>query len=198
MKNLLVSLIIGAVTVIAHSQEHKPTLLREPANWEFERFELPPSFAPTIPYKGVEELRFPPGFYKKDTATYFTYVFVAQLDDVTSISREDIGNYLLKYYKGLCGVVARDRKLVIDTTQITAAIKEKKGEPASEKIYDAAVNLFGVFTDGAALKLNLELRVMINAVARKTYLIILASPREKNDAVWKKLSEIQQKFTIPK
>jgi hypothetical protein len=29
-------------------------------NWQFERFVLPPEFAPDIPYNGAEELRFHP------------------------------------------------------------------------------------------------------------------------------------------
>jgi hypothetical protein len=112
MKRLLVSLFIISLSIAAWSQETKPQLLHEPVNWSFERFTLPPEFAPGIPYKGVEELRFSPGMFNKDSAAYFTYAFVAQLDNVTTISQNDIGDYLLKYFKGLCNNVARDRKLV--------------------------------------------------------------------------------------
>ena len=172
-------------------------MLKEPANWAFERFELPPSFAPGIPYKGVEELRFSPGMFNKDTITYFTYAFVTELDNVTSISQGDINDYLLKYFKGLCNSVAKDRKLVIDTTQVTAVVEKRKDIPASETIYNASVNLFGVFADGAPVKLNMEVKALMNPAAKKTYLIFIASPREKTDAVWNKLYEIQKKFTIP-
>ena len=197
MKKLVTFLLILSFSILVRSQETKPALLTEPANWEFERFELPPSFAPGITYKGVEELRFPPGFSKKDTATYFTYAFVAQLNDVTTISQNDIKDYLIKYYKGLSTVVAGDRKLKIDSSQINATLEKKKGVSASETIYNATVNLFGVFADGAALKLNLEVKVMIDAVAKKAYLVIIASPRDKSDAVWEKLYEIQKAFTVP-
>src|SRR6185436_3808510 len=84
-----------------------------------------------------------------------------------------------------------------DSSQITASVEKKKGVPANESIYNASVNLFGVFADGAALKLNLEVKVAIDAVAKKTWLIIIASPREKADPVWKKLYEIQKTFAIP-
>lgn len=198
MKKSFVLLIMASLHLAAHSQETKPTLLPEPANWEFERFELPPSVAPRIVYKGIEELRFPPGFAKKDTATYFTYAFIAQLDNVVAISQDDIKDYLVKYYKGLCNFVARDRKLSIDTTQIAATVEQKKDLPANDIMYNASVNLFGVFADGAALKLNLEIKSLINPVARKTYLVLIASPLEKTDAVWKKLYEIRQQFTMPK
>ena len=198
MKNLFASLIfIFSLTTCAQAQDAKPQLLFEPAGWEFERFTLPPQFAPAIPYKGAEELRFSPGMFNKDSAAYFTYVFVAQLDDVTAISQNDINDYLLKYFKGLCAATARDRKLVIDTTQINAVVEKKKGTAVNETIYNASMNIFGVFADGAPVKLNMEVKVLMNAAAKKTYLIFIASPREKTDAVWKKLYAIQKDFKIP-
>src|SRR6266480_3357254 len=141
MKNCLASLIfIVSVSIAARSQETKPQLLKEPANWTFERFTLPPEFAPDFPYKGVEELRFSPGMFNKDSTTYFTYAFVAQLDNVATISQNDIRDYLLKYFKGLCSSTAKNRKLVIDTTRITVTVEKKKGTAANEIIYNASLN----------------------------------------------------------
>jgi hypothetical protein len=198
MKNLLASLIfILTVSIAARSQESKPQLLHEPAGWTFERFTLPPGFAQDFPYKGVEELRFSPGMFNKDTATYFTYAFVARLDDVTAISQNDIRNYLLKYFRGLCSSTAKECKLVIDTTQITVTVEKKKDTPGNEIIYNASLNVFGVFADGAPVKLNTEIKILTDPAAKKAYLIFIASPREKTDAVWKKLYEIQKGFTMP-
>jgi hypothetical protein len=197
MKNLFAPLIFISVSIAAPAQDNKPQLLNEPASWEFERFALPPAFAPGIPYKGAEELRFSPGMFNKDSVNYFTYVFVAELDNTTSISQTDIRDYLLKYYKGLCSATANDRKLTIDTTQITAAVEKKKNAPAKETIYNASLDIFGVFADGAPVKLNMEIKVILDAAAKKTYLFFIASPREKTDPIWKKLYGIREKFTIP-
>ena len=198
MKNFFAFLISIVLSIAAQTQEHKPQLLNEPATWQFERFELPPAFAPDILYKGAEELRFSPGMFKKDSADYFTYVFVAELDNVTAVSQADIRNYLLKYYKGLCNAAAKDHKLTIDTTQITAAVEKKKDAPAKETIYNAFVNIFGVFADGAPVKLNMEIKIMVGTTAKKTYLFFIASPREKTDPIWKKLYQVREQFTIPK
>jgi len=198
MKNFVTFLIlIGSFTIAAKSQEAKPQLLKEPANWAFERFPLPPEFAPDIPYKGVEELRFSPGMFNKDSATYFTYAFVAQLDNVTTVSQNNIRDYLLKYFKGLCNSTAKNRKLVIDTSQIAVSTEKKKGAAVNENIYNASVNLFGVFTDGAAVKLNMEVKVFMNTPAKRIYLLFIASPREKTDVLWKNLYEIQREFVVP-
>ncbi len=198
MKNFLLSLaFIFSLSLAAQDQQVKPQLLKEPADWSFERFELPPSFAPGFPYKGAEELRFSPGMFKKDSATYFTYAFVAELDNTVSISQNNISDYLLNYFRGLCSVTAKDRKLVIDTTKISVSVEKKKGTPGNETIYNASLNVFGVFTDGAPVKLNAEVKVLMNDAAKKAYLVFIISPREKTHAIWKKLYTIQKDFTIP-
>src|SRR4249920_1820025 len=112
MKNLFTFLaIIISVSLAAQNQPAKPQLLKEPADWAFERFELPPSFAPGFPYKGAEELRFSPGMFNIDSTSYFSYAFVAELDNRTTVSQSDVSDYLLNYFKGLCSVTAKDRKL---------------------------------------------------------------------------------------
>jgi hypothetical protein len=194
MKNAIVSFMFFiACSSFTNAQQAKPQILKEPANWEFERFPLPPVFAPAIPYKGAEELRFSPGMFKKDSADYFTYIFAAELNDITTISETEIKDYLLSYFKGLCGATARDRKLAIDTTQISVVIKKNKHAPVGETIYDATVNLFGVFADGAPVKLNMEINSVVNGRSKKLYLFFIASPREKNDPVWIELYEIRKK-----
>ena len=197
MKNLVAIAAFVISTLITHAQEHKAQLLMQPANWEFERFPLPPAFAPSITYKGVEELRFAPGMFVKDSSLYFTYVFVVQLDDVVSISEAEIRDYLLNYYRGLCRVTAKDRKLVVDTTQITVSVKEQRNLPANEKIYDASADIFGVFADGAPVKLNLEIKALADSPGRRTYLYILASPREKSDPTWNTLLQLRGEFRLP-
>src|ERR1043165_9818509 len=103
MKKIMFTFIIISAYFCANSQENKPQILLEPTNWEFEKFGLPPVFAPQITYKGFEEIRFAPGMFNKDSANYFTYVFVAALDTLTTIAEKDVKDYLLYYFKGLCG-----------------------------------------------------------------------------------------------
>ena len=196
MKNIVAILIFTVSFSLTHGQE-KPQLLKEPDTWAFERFALPPVFAPNIPFRGVEELRFSPGMFKKDSTDYFTYAFAAQLDSTTSISQDGIRNYLLNYFRGLCRSTANDRKLGIDTSKIAVFVEKKRGLPRSKIIYNALLNIFGVFADGAPVKLNMEVKVLTSSAAKKTYLIFIASPREKTDNVWTKLYKIQKDFVIP-
>jgi hypothetical protein len=192
----IITVILASLSIFARAQQTQPQLLKEPANWQFERFALPPAFAPDFPYKGAEELRFSPGMFKKDSSEYFTYAFVAQLDNTAYISQNSIADYLLRYFKGLCATTAKERKLTVDTSKISVRI-EKKKDAAHENIYNVWLNVFGVFDDGAPVKLNMEVKVLTDAKASSAYLFFIASPHPKTDAIWKKLYEIRKNFTIP-
>ena len=197
MKKLILFVCIEiGLSSLLNAQNQAPQLLKQPANWEFERFSLPPDFAPNIPYKGAEELRFSRGMFVKDSANYFTYAFVAELDNTNSVSQDDIKNYLLNYFRGLCGSTAKKRNLSIDTSKITVSI-EKKNVTGKDVFYNATLNIFGVFADGAPVKLNMEIKVMYNKQVSKIYLVFIASPLNKTDTIWIELHSIQNNFIMP-
>jgi len=197
MRKIIAALLfITSISSAAKSQDAKAEFLKEPSTWSFESFPLPPVFSPDFPYKGVEELRFSPGMFKKDSLDYFSYAFVAQLDNTTAIMQSEIKNYLLTYFKGLCGSTAKERKLSIDTSQITVSIEKKNNVPPGVPIYNALLNIFGVFADGAPVTLNAEIKVLNNINTKNTYLVFIASPRKKTDDIWKQLYKIQSGFSI--
>jgi hypothetical protein len=173
------------------AQTVKPELLKGPANWQFEQFALPPSFSAAFPYHGMEELRFSPGMFNKDSSDYFSYAFVARLDHSTAFSQEDVKNYLLIYFKGLCASTGKRRNLPVDTSKITVSV-EKSGSAT----YNATLNIFGVFADGAPVVLNAEIKVVSDRNAQKTYLVYIASPQEKTQAIWQQLHQIQSGFAL--
>lgn len=195
-KTFLVSIFASCLLFAAHAQS-KPSLLVTPADWQFEQFSLPPVFAPTLPYKGIEELRFSPGMFKKDATDYFTYVFVARFDGTKNVSQADINNYLLTYYKGLCSKTAADRKLnPVDTSAISVSLQRKK-TTNKETVYNVLLHAFGVFADGAPVTLNMEVKVMTDVAGQRVYLLFIVSPQPKTDAVWQELYKVQQEFVIP-
>jgi hypothetical protein len=85
MKNLIL-LFFCLATIPVQGQDstkaefdgHKweaPYQLSIPKDWGVERFLIPISFAPQISYKGVEDIRFAPGWAKIKTDEYWTYAF---------------------------------------------------------------------------------------------------------------------------
>ena len=189
-------LLFLSVLLVAYAQP-KPVLLPAPADWQFEQFSLPPIFAPTVPYKGLEELRFSPDMFKKDAPNYFTYAFSARLDNTTNVSQADISNYLLTYFRGLCSKTAADRKLApVDTTAIAVAIAPK-GSAAPASIYEITLHAFGVFTDGAPITLNMEAKVLADPADRRVYVLFIVSPQPKTAPIWQQLHDLQKNFVVP-
>jgi len=197
MKNLITALIFSLfASLTLKAQNTKAEFLKEPSAWEFERFSLPPPFSSNFPYKGVEELRFSPGMFKKDSSDYFSYAFVAQLENTSSITESEVKNYLLTYFKGLCASTAKQRNLSIDTSQINVSIEKKNKIPDNSVIYNTVLDVFGVFTDGAPVTLNAEVKVLNDLQVKRTYLVFIASPKEKTDNIWQQLYAVQKGFKI--
>lgn len=196
MKKAWLFVVLASATLTLSAQS-KPLLLTAPATWRFEQFSLPPEFAPAVKYKGIEELRFAPGWGNKDAPDYFTLVFGIRFDNTRSVSQADIKGYLLTYFRELCSFTVTARKLpAIDTSAISVSIDEK---PTTDKslIYNVSLHMFGVFTDGSPVTLNMEIKVMEDHPGQKVYLLMIASPQPKTNAVWQDMYKEQREFVMP-
>jgi hypothetical protein len=212
MKNIVAAFsFLMTIALGMKGQNAKPEFLKGPVSWQFERFTLPPTFSQNFPYKGAEELRFSPGMFNKDSVNYFSYAFVARLDNTPAFTQEQVKNYLLVYFKGLCASTAKQRNLTIDTAQITVSIEPGfrmsgsplKPGPAEKQItssgpptYNAELHLFGVFADGAPVRLNAEIKVLSDSKTKTTFLVYIASPQPKSHPIWQELYEIQKAFAV--
>src|SRR4029079_4215421 len=76
-----------------------------PAGWTHETFPLPPAFAPELPYHGIEDLRFMPGYFAPGASDFWSYVFVWWLDDPPAFGAKGLAASLTTYYRGLSNVV---------------------------------------------------------------------------------------------
>jgi hypothetical protein len=91
-----------------------PYVLDTIKGWDVERFLIPISFAPSIPYKGVEDIRFTPGWAKKTTNEYWSYAFLWYLDGKVALDAKTIENNLKAYYTGLIKVNSDSSKIAIN------------------------------------------------------------------------------------
>jgi hypothetical protein len=81
-----------------------PYTLPTPKDWGVERFLVPPSFAPTITYKGVEDIRFAPGWAKSGSDEYWSYAFLWYLEGKSVVTAASLEKDLKAYYTGLIEV----------------------------------------------------------------------------------------------
>src|SRR5205809_2818683 len=83
-------------------ETYKPTYsLNIPDGWGVERFAIPIEFAPTIAYKGVEDIRFTPGWGNAESEEYWTYAFLWYLEGNPQMDAKTIEKNLAAYYNGL-------------------------------------------------------------------------------------------------
>jgi hypothetical protein len=191
---LITFLAFSAATVNAQS---KPQLLMTPTNWRLEQYALPPEFAPNVKYHGLEELRFAPGWGNKGASDYFTLIYGLRFDDTKGVTPTEIKNYLQIYFRELCGKTAKDRGLAnIDTSAITASV-EKKQTTDKGKVYNVSLHIFAVFTDGAPITLNMEIKELDDRPHQKVYLHIIASPQPKTNPLWQEMYKEQREFVVP-
>ena len=185
------------LSVFKVSAQAKPSILTSPSNWQFEQFSLPPGFAPTVSYHGREELRFSPGWDKKDATDYFTIIWGFRFDDTKSVSAADIKKFLQTYFRGLCSKTATDRHLSpIDSSAVNVSI-QKKTTAGKSSVYNLTLHLFGVFADASPVTLNGEIKVMEDDAHQKVYLLMIASPQDKANSIWQDLYKVQREFVIP-
>ncbi|MGE0549969.1 MAG: hypothetical protein AB7R00_23075 [Kofleriaceae bacterium] len=81
------------------------------AGWRSETIPFPLEFAPTLAHRGVEELRFAPGFFDPAAPGYFTYAFVWRTEDAAQLDATALGTELTAYFRGLIDAVDEHKRI---------------------------------------------------------------------------------------
>jgi hypothetical protein len=125
-----------------------------PAGWKHEVIEFPLSFATELPHRGVEELRFPPGFNDVHSPNYWTYAFVWRLDDAAELDATALAAELTAYFRGLFVGVDGDKHSA-DPQQITTTATSADGQ------FELDIHNLDGFHDGVPVHL-------VGVAARRT------------------------------
>ena len=163
--------------------------------WAGERIKLPPSFAPKLGLKGIEEILFAPGWRKADEKNFFSYVFLFALERKPELTEEVLRKELLAYYIGLSRNVMRNPKL--DTSKFTVKLQALKlQEPSPKgtlnaKFYRAEVYWIEPFTTKKFQTLHFELQTWKYAKSPSNYLFACASPQKPTAPIWKTMRGIR-------
>lgn len=123
-----------------------------PEGWRGETIPFPLEFAPDIQRRGVEELRFAPGFFQPDAAGYWTYAFVWVVTDDGATDPGTLARELTTYFRGLTAAVAKDKKDLppIDLERIEARL-DADGR--------GTAHTFDAFGDGRPIDLEVSVTV---------------------------------------
>jgi hypothetical protein len=125
------------------SSPRAPSTWPVPAGWKHEVIPFPLDFAPGLPHRGLEELRFPPGFLKAGAPNHWSYAFAWRLDDAAQIEPNALASELAVYFRGLLAAVDGDKHR-LDPAQITVTATPQ---------LELRVHLIDTFGDAAAVDL---------------------------------------------
>ncbi len=171
-----------------------PYTLDTPKGWDIERFLIPVGFAPTILYKGVEDIRFTPGWAKKETDEYWSYAFLWYLEGTPKFDSKILKNNLIAYYTGLFNINTDKSK--IDTTkliQVTASIEQRTADMGDSKTFQGRVNMNDYMTKEPIL-INLKIHLKYSEAQKKTFVFYEVSPKPYTSNVWTRLDQLWVNF----
>jgi hypothetical protein len=207
MKNIVIALLCLASSSI-YAQEgnaefdgHKweaPYYLPLPKDWNFERFLIPIGFAPEIPYKGVEDIRFTPGWAKRTSDEYWTYAFLWWLDGSPKIDAQIVATNLKAYYTGL--YKANSDSVQTATENPVPAVTSFKKIPTAKgdlETYSGTIEMMD-YMQRKPITLNCRVHLASCREENKSIIFYELSPKPFTHNNWTNLSQLWLNFKCKK
>jgi hypothetical protein len=163
-----------------------------PNGWRTETIPFPIEFAPTLPYRGFEEVRFHPDFFLPAERGWWTYAvaWACSMDEPAPRS-EVLEADLTTYWDGLATAVAgaelaRTHPCRVRLKPVTEA--RRAGHAVEQRTGEARV--LDPFGSAGPVRLQLEIERWVCPDAGRTMVLALASPRNVRTAEWRSLREV--------
>jgi hypothetical protein len=180
---------------IFNPQTYSPVyLLPVPKGWQVEQFALPPDFAKPIALKGVEELRFYPGWGDPKSVEHWSYAFLWSLDGNVDVDTKVLQDNLHILYSGLVGRNYVSRKIPKEKqVPVEISIRNAKTEAGDSKTFSGTIHMLNYIVQEPIL---LNLRIHLKDCPDKTrrFIIFEVSPKPAGHAMWVQLDQLNSDF----
>lgn len=207
MKNIII-LLICLTSFTTYGQEivtefdghnwEAPYNLPIPKDWTIERFVIPISFAPQILYKGVEDIRFAPGWTKVNSDEYWTYAFLWYLDGRPKTDAKIIEENLKAYYTGLLKVNTDSARAASEKPMpVTTSFKKITTVKGDLETYAGSIEMLD-YMQRKPIILNCIVHMKVCAENNKTIFFYELSPKPFAHNVWLALDQLWSAFNCRK
>jgi len=207
MKNLIIAVLcFSSFTTLAQTPKTAfdgknwmaPYTLNIPKGWDVERFLIPIEFAPQIPYKGVEDIRFTPGWGNAKSDEYWSYAFLWYLDGSPETTAEIVATNLKAYYTGLVGRNIVSRKIPADKlVSIKTAVKQVKTDKGDIKTFRGTVYMLD-YMEQQPITLYCIVHLKSCPGKNKVFIFNEISPKPYSDTIWQSLNQLWTEFSCDK
>jgi hypothetical protein len=178
--------------------EH-PFTYTAPENWQPEDILFPIEFAPSIPYKGFETLRFAPGWGDGKSPEKWAYTILWWLDDTYKFNESILKENIETYFTGLTKRRAIADKLDMAVyTPAKATVVQTKTETGDAASYSASVAIFDAQTTQKPGTLFLKIHVKSCSDKTRTILLFEVAGNNFSSPVWIPLDKINAGFVCGK
>lgn len=200
----LITILFALLSINLYGQTSKPSFdghawkapyeLQIPKGWTIERFPIPISFAPQIPYKGVEDIRFTPGWSKATSDEYWSYAFLWYLDGEVKMNAAMLNANLKAYYTGL---VKSNGRTLTRITPVVTSFKETKKDNGDLQTYVGTIQMIDYMSQ-APIMLNCKAHIKSCAGENKTFIFYELSPKPLSHKIWQGLDKLWIDFRCKK
>lgn len=192
-------LLIAATSSYGQTNSFNPPYkLDTPAKWDREHFPLPPSFAPNLPYKGTEDLRFAPGWADGNNDEHWAYAFIWWLDGQPAITPDSLASHLQRYYTGLIESNITPRKIPGEKLfPVKASLKPTRTSPGDKATFTGTVYMLDYITQ-TPMTLNIVVHWKKLNTQDHTAVFFEISPRPLTHSIWTQLNNLNTGLVLPK
>ncbi len=162
----------------------KLPMLAQPAGWRSERIGFPLPFAPTLPFRGVVDLRFSKGMFDAASAELWSYAFVWWLEGEVQVDAATLNASVQTYYQGLTKNQGPVSASLVGDNDVTA-------KPVQ---FSGTVQLFDALVTQKPMKLNAKVATIACAAQRRTAVFFEISPQPGGNPVWSQLDALRKDF----
>ena len=154
-----------------------------PDGWRSESFPFPLAFAPDLPHRGVEEIRFAPGWSDAEAEDFWSYVFVWWIEPAGTVAVATLEEQLESYFRGLAAGAEVDQAVVQE--EVDARLE------ATDEGYRGTVRIVDTFATQAPLDLFMDASRVSCPAAERELWIFSWSPQDRDHPIWQELHAIR-------
>lgn len=201
-KFILVLIVCGGFLISCESSNSRKNPTKRAAEYKFdvpkgwgrEKIPFPIEFAPQIPYKGFEELRFTPGWEHTTSEEHWSYTFLWWLEGAIKLDTAVLREHLDNYYFGLLSRNVRERHIPANRViHPTATITKAKTETSDTETYTGTITMLD-YLDMTYPTLTLNCIIHKKDCDRHTAIIFEISPQPLGYKVWQQLNQLEEGF----
>lgn len=176
---------------------HAPYSLPVPNGWTTEEFPLPPDFAPSFTYKGIEDIRFHPGWGDSASVGYWSYAYLWWLEGSVAINAADLKRNFEAYYNGLVGRNIESRKIPASkVVPIVATIKKVKAVGNDKETFSGTISMLDYMAQ-RPMVLHCIVHVKSTNAKGKTAVLVAVSPQPVSHALWNEFDGLSTRLVTP-